>query len=298
LLKLYGKPFSDGNAASNLGVPLVVTPTTGIDASSFVSRNTVAEGYASVISDLTDAEAALPDDNGGYATSYAAAAFLSRVYLQQGDFANARDAAHRVISSGVFSLTATYAAAFNNQENTSEDIFAIQIDAQDGVHSLNTFFAYPDFGGRGDITITPTHLALYEAGDERLDIISLDGTVTQKWDDFTANIPVIRLGEILLTRAEGISEAGAGSTGATAQGDLDAVRARVGLASIPATTASIRAERKLELMFEGQLLHDLKRTQTSIGSIAFDANRIVWPIPQREMDSNTNLIQNPGYTAE
>ena len=298
LIQFYAKPYSDGNAASNPGVPLVLTPTRGIDESSNVSRNTVADVYAQILSDLTDAEAGLPASNGGYATSHAAAAFLSRVYLQQADYANARDAAHRVISSGAFSLTATYVDAFNNQGNSSEDVFAIQVDAQDGAHSLNTFFAHPDFGGRGDITISPTHLALYEVGDERIDAMRDDSTATEKWNDFTANIPVIRLAELLLTRAEAISRVGAGATGATAAGDLNAVRARVGLApNLLPTTADILAERKLELAFEGQLLHDLRRTQRNVGSFAYNADEVVWPIPQREMDVNPNLTQNPGYSA-
>lgn len=298
LVQFYAKPYSDGNASSNPGVPIILTPTTGIDESSQVSRNTVQEVYDQVLSDLTDAEAGLPDENGGYATSYAAAGFLSRVYLQLGQYGNARDAAHRVIDSGAFSLVPNYVDAFNNAENSSEDVFAIQVSEQDGAHSLNTFFAHPDFGGRGDITISPTHLAFYEAGDERINAMRADSSATEKWNDFTANIPVIRLAELLLTRAEGISEAGPGTTGATAAGDLNAVRARVGLAPIVApTTADILAERKLELAFEGQILHDLRRTQRDVGSFAYDADEVVWPIPQRETDVNPNLTQNPGYSA-
>lgn len=295
LVQFYAKPFSDGNAATNPGVPLVLTPTTGIDESSKVSRNTVAEVYAQVISDLTDAEAGLPASNGGYATSHAAAAFLSRVYLQQGDYANARDAANRVIGSGAFSLTATYVGAFNNQSNSTEDVFAIQIDAQDGAHSLNTFFAHPDFGGRGDIFITPAHLASYEAGDERIDAMNADSTVTKKWDDFTANIPVIRLAELYLTRAEANARLTT-VVGDTPLNDLNTIRTRVGLPlALVADVNAILAERRLELAFEGQWLHDLKRTQSSIGSIPFDADRIVWPIPERETIVNPNLTQNPGY---
>ncbi|MBO6522483.1 MAG: RagB/SusD family nutrient uptake outer membrane protein [Balneolaceae bacterium] len=296
LVQFFGKPFSDGNAASNPGVPLVLTPTTGIDETSNVSRNTVAEVYAQVLSDLTDAEAGLPASNGGYATSHAAAAFLSRVYLQQGNYAGARDAANRVISSGAFSLTATYVGAFNNAENSTEDVFAIQVDAQDGAHSLNTFFAHPDAGGRGDITISPTHLALYEAGDERIDAMRSDSTATEKWDDFTANIPVIRLAEMYLTRAEA-NQRLTTVVGATPLADINTIRARVGLpALLTVDVDAILAERKLELAFEGQILHDLRRTQQNIGSFAYDANETVWPIPQREMDVNSNLTQNPGYT--
>ncbi len=71
------------------GVPLVLEPTRGITEASKVARNTVAEVYAQVISDLTTAQSKLPDDNGIYADKAAAAAMLARVYLQQQDYAKA-----------------------------------------------------------------------------------------------------------------------------------------------------------------------------------------------------------------
>ncbi|WP_152969797.1 RagB/SusD family nutrient uptake outer membrane protein, partial [Pedobacter sp. Hv1] len=49
------------------------------------------------------------------------------------------------------------------------------------------------------------------------------------------------------------------------------------------------------LAFEGAALHDAKRTQTNIGTLAWNANALVFPIPQRERDANKNLVQNPGY---
>lgn len=296
LLKLYAQPYSAGNTNTNPGVPVVTTPTTGIDESSFVSRNTVEEGYNQVIADLTFAETNLPATNGGFATTYAASAFLSRVYLQQANYAAARDAAHRVIASGNYGLTPTYAGAFNNAENSIEDIFAIQVDAQDGAHSLHTFYADSPNGGRGDITVTPAHIALYDPADDRLNLFVAGQTVTGKWLDQTTNISVVRLAEMHLTRAEAILQAGAGSTGINPLDDINAVRARVNLAPLGAVTvADVLAERKLELMFEGQLLHDLKRTQRSIGDIPYNDPTIVYPIPQREMDVNPNLTQNAGY---
>jgi len=60
-----------------------------------------------------------------------------------------------------------------------------------------------------------------------------------------------------------------------------------------------------ELCFEGHALHDLKRWEGSVvapsGSayagetIAWDDDRMIYPIPEREMLVNTNLVQNPGY---
>lgn len=54
-------------------------------------------------------------------------------------------------------------------------------------------------------------------------------------------------------------------------------------------------ERQLELAFEGHLVHDYKRTQKSIGGIPFDSDILVLPIPQQETDTNSLMVQNPGY---
>ena len=64
---------------------------------------------------------------------------------------------------------------------------------------------------------------------------------------------------------------------------------------------AILKERKLELAHEGQIIHDIKRTQgivkdnSSETVFNYDDPRMVFPIPQREMDANPNLVQNPGY---
>lgn len=299
LLKLYAQPWSAGNQSSNLGVPLITEPTGVIDEGSQTARGTLAEGYEQVLADLTRAESLLPETNGVFATRNAAAALLSRVYLQQADYGNARDAANRVIASNQFSLLPNYANCFNNiNTNTAEDIFAIQVSSQDGVNAMNLFYAPDQFGGRGDITILQTHLDLYEDGDERaaLFFVDEDGVRrTGKWIEIFGNVNFIRLAEMYLTRAEGNLQEGT-TVGDTPLNDVNAVRAR---ANIPALTSvdidAILLERKLELAFEGQMLHDLKRTQQSVGALAFDAPQLVYPIPQREIDVNPQLEQNAGY---
>ena len=64
----------------------------------------------------------------------------------------------------------------------------------------------------------------------------------------------------------------------------------------------ILAERKVELAHEGQYLHDVKRTRglildnSSSETYNFDDGRLIFPIPQREMDANPSLVQNSAYT--
>ena len=129
LVRLYGKSWKDGDPATNLGVPIVLTPTTTADETAKVARATVKQGYDQAIKDLTDAKALLPEDNSFYANKYAAQAILARLYLQQGEYAKARDEANDVIKSGVYGLNDKYEDEFPSKskthfDNTIEDIFA------------------------------------------------------------------------------------------------------------------------------------------------------------------------------
>ena len=111
--------------------------------------------------------------------------------------------------------------------------------------------------------------------------------------NYGQNTYVIRLADTYLMEAEAL-----GATGARAQALLDAVRARVGLPSVPVSLAAIKAERRLELAGEGHRFFDLVRwgdAVAKLGSRGFTANKNeVFPIPFRELQS-TQLVQNPGY---
>lgn len=315
LVRLYAKTWGDGDNASNPGVPLVLAPTKIVDptpadiAALQVRRNSVAEVYAQVIDDLTKAEALLPATNNYFATKGLAAGMLSRVYLMQQNYAAARDAANRVITSGVYELVFDWTSLFNNflftqsSQNTPEHIFTVRVTEQDGVSDLNTFYgttigSLPGTAGRTDIRIQNRHRQLYEAGDLRGQFFSGSGTrvVTSKFLDRYANVPVIRLAEMLLTRAECNFRLRT-AVGNSPENDINILRERVGLS--PLTTLTLDAilrERKLELAFEGHLLHDLKRTRRPISTaLAWNSPKLILPIPQRETDANPNLTQNEGY---
>lgn len=299
LVRFYAKPYEAGQANAQPGVPIVLTPTRGIDAKNNVARNTVAEVYTQVIKDLTEAEAALPEDNEWHASTGAAAALLARVYLQQGDYAKARDAANRVIESGNYELLEQYEDVFGRDENSNEDIFAIQLTTQDGVNNMTTFFSIPDFGGRdGDIEILEDHLALYAAADDRLALFfEANGGVTYsgKWNNQFGNVTVIRLAEMYLIRAEANNRLGT-AVGATPVADYNVVHTRALLpAATTVTLAEILLERRRELAHEGFRIHDIKRTKASIGGFAYNSDKLVFPIPSREIDANPNLTQNAGY---
>jgi len=305
LVRLFGKAYNDGSPTTNPGVPLVTTPTTAIADGSYVSRATVAAVYQQAIKDLTEAEAALPETNGFFATKYAAAGMLARIYLQMGNYTEAANAASRVLASGEYTLAPTYSRAFPTVptgtaqpgSNTVEDVFAMQVTTLTGGNSLNTYYESSNYGGRGDATISQAWIdANYEEGDDRINSFYEDGDLfTAKFANQYGNVPIIRLAEMYLIRAECNARLASSIGGVTSIEDLAVVRERAGLETTSATVANILQERVRELSFEGFALHDAKRTQNNVGNIAWNANNLVFPIPQREMDANKNLVQNPGY---
>jgi hypothetical protein len=300
LTRFFGKAYNDGDPTKNLGAVVRTTAVDGFSAVDFPKRNTVAECYTQIIADLTEAETLLPNKNGNYANKVAAATVLARAYLQTGNYTGARDAANRGITaaSGNFSLVSSYASAFNNSAYTIEDVFAVVINDQDGVNNCHTFYSIPQYGGRdGDIVILDGHLDLYPANDTRKSLFySFAGDWRSgKWRDQYRNVKVIRLAELYLIRAEGnvrLSQ----SVGDTPLNDINRIRNRASVAQLSAVTlADVLLERRLELAHEGFRVHDAKRLNSTVnGRSAFD-NRLTFPIPFRELNTNPNLVQNPGY---
>ena len=296
LVRFFALPYNAGSVNSQLGVPLVLNPVTAIDQVSTPGRNTVGEVYKQVVSDLTDAYSLLPAKNGVYADKYAAQALLSRVYLQQGNFSSARDASNDVILHSGYSLAGSVSKAFNNDKNSPEDIFAWQVTSQDGINDMNTFWADVAHGGRGDVSVTSKYFSLYTGGgnDDRATFF-YGNNFTTKWQSMYANVPFLRLAEMYLIRAETNERLGT-SVGDSPLNDINILRLRAH--AVPLSTVDLNTillERRKELAFEGFRLHDIRRLKESVGALNYNANALVFPIPQREIDVNPNLVQNPGY---
>lgn len=307
LVKLYAKSVGDGDYAANPGVPLVLTPTGNVTQADYKARATVKAVYDQVIADLVKAESLLPSSNGIYATKWAAAAQLSRVYLALKNYTEAGAAANRVIVGSGKTLATeigkNWFTFINNGGTTpGEYLFSMKVTAQDGTNALNTYFgrtisSIAGTAGRSDCKIKPAHIALYETGDARKAYFELSGGFyyTKKHLDRFGDVPVVRLSEMYLTRAEA-NQRNSTVVGATPLSDVNAIRTRAGLPALTAVTlADILKERKLELAFEGQFLTDAKRTQTAVGTLAWNSPKLILPIPQREIDVNKQLVQNEGY---
>lgn len=326
MTQFYGLPYETGTTNSQPGVPLILTPTLDVADAIMVPRDNVEDCYAQVLSDLTDAKAALDTYNDVYATTYAASAVLARVHLAMGSFEAAATEANRVIESGEFDLMSHPLDAFNNNENCAEDIFALQNNVASNTSWLTVMYASLNGMGRGDYEIQPVFLTRFDPDDlrgqfqdesemedhytiENIDkmyyygvgtILNSGGINSAKWGDYYANIPLIRLAEMYLIRAEANFEGTHGQIGPnTPTEDINEVRSRseAPVYTDPVTQDQIRAERYLELCWEGHRLHDLKRWNADIGTISYDAGNLILPIPFREMEVNDLLVQNEWYTS-
>jgi hypothetical protein len=121
-----------------------------------------------------------------------------------------------------------------------------------------------------------------------------------------SNFVVYRFADILLMKAEALNELGETTL---AQIPLNKVRKRAGLDDITTTDKAamkeiIIHERRMELAFEGHRWFDLIRIDNgdyavnflkSIGKTSVNKNRLLFPIPQDEIDDNPNILQNSGY---
>ena len=95
-----------------------------------------------------------------------------------------------------------------------------------------------------------------------------------------------------------------------------AIRARAKLLPLGSMNADgfekeVWTERYLELCYEGKMWFDMLRTRkvrndithkfddfvghTTTWGKTFTEKQLLFPIPQREIDNNTNLTQNPGF---
>ena len=310
LVRFYALPWGATANNDHLGVIIATKAVKNEkDASVSKPRSTVAQVYAAIISDIDAALNKLPSDNGVRLDRFAAFAIKARVLMQQGLYNQALSSAHQVITSGKYKMNPSVSVVFDNK-NSAESIFEIQQNDQNNAGQTNdgmaTFYASLAGGiGRGDVRVSSTYLGLYPAGDFRRTewyYVGVGarpgGNNCSKWKSFSQNLPIIRIAEMYLVRAECNARLGT-SVGATPESDLAQIRnpLRTNLPVISNPSLSdILQERYLELGFEGARIHDVKRLQISNGSFAWNSNRLVFPIPQREVDASGGVIvQNPGY---
>jgi hypothetical protein len=311
LVRFFAKIPTNGNAGSDLGVPVVLESIIAEPP-----RNTVAEVYTQIIADLQAAKGLVADDGIYKFSKEGIDALLARVYLYNGDYGNAATAASSVINSGKFQLADDIVAAFA-APGSSEEIFTLKFEApaeNNGSDNLGGIYNPQIYG---DIRVATDLVDLYGDGDSRIGFLYVNTVnnevYTSKYFEQDGingmhSPKILRIAEMYLIRAEARFRS---NDSGGALDDLNAIRAKRGVSALQnlGGIETILDERRRELAFEGHTLFDYIRTNTDIErsqcntglevsapcSISASSNIVIHPIPQREMDVNQNMQQNPGY---
>lgn len=326
LVRTFAQPYSENPAGPGVPLILAYNPYFLPD-----SRNTIDQVYAQIISDLQAAFADAPDySSSALLSKYAIEGLLAKVYLNKGDYANAKTAAADVIENGGFTLVAptAFAGYWANPSSRTDGVETLfEIDA-DVVNNNN----FDDLGriyqfGYNDIYASRQLFNLYRAADVRTSVLEDATTKTgasavrvfkfpNGGNDDRDNLKVLRLAEVYLIAAEAAARTSDEPGALDYLNDLMAAR-EPGFTYASAGAqllTDIITERRKELAFEGDRLFDLNRLKMPIARIAntgsilagpgnvnlnvpYPDNRRIAPIPQAELQANPGLAdeQNPGY---
>lgn len=325
LLRVYARPYSWDNGES-LGVPFMEEPLV-----SSPERDTVSVVYNRIVEDLTEAADLMRPstslDQRAYMSEYAAKALLARVYLYMERWQDAADLAIEVIEDGGYELvendgsedegTNPYLLMWYEEFN-AESIFSLAMSQIDYSSTDALGYIYLK-EGYGDLRPNPEFVAMLDelGGIRRQAFLQLDLIEQEEFinkfpgrDNFPGldNVPVLRLSEMYLIAAEALANL---DQDEEAQTYLNAIvlRADPGASEISLTGDELKqriyTEKRIEFAFEGHRMFDISRRQENLDRgedctslvcfVPARDFRFVYPIPQRELDANPNMVQNSGY---
>lgn len=306
----YAQPYNYTSDASHLGVP-VLRKTPGPDDNE--PRKSVAEVYALICDDLTNAEKLLSDKSprGQYYVSLdAVRALHSRVCLYMEKWQDAIDYAENVIPNKSLTQGQAYYNMYRNPVVASEVIF--RFDGTEMGSKHRSFYAE---------TAIPadTLFTLFDSRDTRLQVLYKDGAhYCMKYESDLNQLGlnhgdetiVLRLSELYLNAAEAACMLGNYSN---ARGyikpileravDTDYAQAELANTSDAELLDLVRKERVKELCFEGHNFFDIVRwkmdlvrenaTTSTVKRIDYPSDYFVLPISRYELSANLNMQPNP-----
>jgi hypothetical protein len=295
-------------------VPLVTTDDYNV--SRLIARSSPDLVYKQIVDDLLFAQANLPANSTAKdrADYYAATALLAKIYLFTGKYMQAVTEADKVITSGKFTLESNLNNVFlvSSRETIWHTSTAIPLQATyEGLYFIpSSATAKPRY------VLNNSLYEAFESGDNRkASWVKINTNLGQAYPyPFkykvrtqvtvpTENYVVSRLAEQYLIRAEAkanIDDLDGGRS------DVNVIRKRAGLGIVnapdkPALLQAIERERRVELFCEwGNRWLDLKRTNRALVVLGplkpnLNQNTLLYPIPVKELNTNPNMSQNPGY---
>jgi starch-binding outer membrane protein, SusD/RagB family len=291
-------------------------PTRDLDDADFRARSSNVEVYNQAVSDLENAVALLSNsDRGVFFANYAAGhALLARIHLYLENWQDAIDHADIAMSSTSVQLLNTEAAFINNPFNSvpnPESIMELNIDpVEESLGSNVGLCPWTQPQHWFDVVPSQNLLDTFAPNDYRNHLFSVhtdDWPVSLKWacstGAFDDNVPLIRLPELYLIKAEAYAELDNLPQALAYLEDLQTTRGLDPFVSADKDEIieEIMTERRRELNFEGHRFYDLKRRamditkQEGATTLPYTDFRVLSIIGQGEVDNNPLLDQNPGY---
>lgn len=284
LVRRYAPMYNPSSASSDLGVPVI----TSIDLGLKPARNTVAEVYTQIASDIAAAKQLLAGVAGKAGsikpTIDAVKALEARVALYKQDWATAASVSAELIGSGKYALAATAEDMEAEWVNDSgaECMLQLYTDLAEtsGTQANDVFLGYSTkiFKYAPDFIPTQTTIDWYEESDLRgqvwfkelpVYLSSTDYTLklfTKYWGNpeyetapnraYMQRPKIFRLGEMYLINAEANAMKG---DAAAAKEALNALQAARGASLTEGTMDAIKAEWKKEIIGEGYIVDCYKR---------------------------------------
>lgn len=296
----------------------------------FPKRATVTDIWAFIEEDLNTAFLLLDGNDIGLMPKRVGAlankAIQSRAYLFQEKWNECKDASTYVIEKGNIPVyNGNYTKVFSENRESIFYLFFTAAEAL-GSASLHSTYGMRDSdldeegydiakgSGDGTLAIAEDLIALYDqendtrfAAFKKAKINGVKVWWSRKFNSWQGefgqdNIPVIRISEIVLNRAEAFARLNQYDA---ARADINIIRTNRGIGEAEATDNTLLTEillqRRLELAFEGFRFFDLKRQGLAITkpegkpTIPYTDFRVVSRISDVQMDANPNLVNNPGY---
>jgi starch-binding outer membrane protein, SusD/RagB family len=291
-------------------------PTRDVNDADLRGRESNTAVYQQVVDDLDEAIQLLANgDRGVFFSNYVAAnALMARVQLYLENWEDAIDYADAALANTSVQLLDTEAAFISNPFNSvpnPESLWELNIDpVEESLGSNVGLCPWTSPTHWFDVVPSENLLDTFDPNDYRnhLFTVHTDGwPVSLKWacstGAFDDNVPIIRLPELFLIKAEAHAEL---DQLIDALANLEELQTARGLTPFVSADKDeiieeIMVERRRELHFEGHRFYDLKRRamditkQAGATTVPYTDFRILSPLTSGEVDSNPNLDQNPGY---
>lgn len=328
LTLVYAQNYGFTPEASHLGI--VYNTTTLTQGITYPSRKTLKETYDLIVTDFLNALShyTVRQIQEGPKYSYFNAtntkALLARVYLSQNNWQNALDTAQEVLENSSISLTHKdhYISEWEEQDlPLSETLleFSLPRDSEGTTGgSMSAYFGYTSDSDYRKYVASQDLIDLFEVNDSRRQLY-LEQNLPTKINEDLQNVPyyftkkfqgnasymAMRLSELYFIKAEAAIQLGQLELG---KDQINIIKARANASPLTTTVGlmdELIKEKRREFAFEGHLFFDLARNQKSImrdaGCISqschldYPSPKYVLPIPQANINLNSNLLQNESY---